>query len=145
ASSAKSDDKPGDAPEATSNTTEERGRYLYETPISETRISLLSRAVDNHLNRSVVLERFREGHTESAMERRLLAFAGAGGPYLQRVLGYDRQNRIAVFEAPAGTRMCDVATVTTPEMAIGLLKNLARAVGTLHSRGHAHGAISNST
>ncbi len=120
-------------------------RYLYETPITDTENSRITRAVDQHLNRSVILEYFFEGHPDAPTEKRLLAFAGAGGPFLQRVLRYDREHRIAIFEAPTGAPFGEAAVELNPRAAITLLKCLARGVRELHAGGHAHGAISKLT
>jgi serine/threonine-protein kinase len=124
-----------------SETNEDSARYTYETPIADTKTSKLSRALDNHLNRSVILERFLPDHPDDAALQRLYALAGAGGPYLQRVLAYDREHRIAVFEAPAGAPLFDATVDWTPRLYERLRKCLARGVRDLHDRGFAHGAI----
>lgn len=77
-------------------------RYHAEVPIGETDVSTLWRAVDAVLDRTVVIERFRDGEPDAETERRLLLLARAGTPYVQRVLSYDRDARTAVFEAPVG-------------------------------------------
>jgi hypothetical protein len=139
----------------------EEPRYRFETPLGATAISQLSRAVDAALGRSVILERFAEGHPDEATERRLYALARGGGPFLQRALSYDRAARAAVFEAPSGTLVGEAfaapgasaaaglapvaARAIGPRGAARLLKRLARAVAPLHETGCAHGALSAST
>ncbi len=122
-------------------------RYQFATPIGQTPISRLVRAVDTTLDRSVVIERYHEGAIDEATERRLYALARGGSPFLQWALAYDRESGVAVFEAPSGEPIAEALadTALSPRAAIRLLKRLARAVAPLHERGVAHGAIGPTT
>ena len=123
-------------------------RYQFETVLGKTAESTLSRAVDTSLDRSVILERYRDaGGEASERERRLYALARGGGPFLQRALAYDRASAVAVFEAPSGTPIGEgfAASPPSPRQAVRLLKRLARAVAPLHEHGLAHGAIDETT
>lgn len=122
-------------------------RYRFESPLGTTPISTLSRAVDAALDRSVIIERYEEDGLDAATERRLLVLAKGAGPFLQRVLSYDRTARVAIYEAPAGQPIGEEARspAITELAAIRLLKGLARAVWPLHGFGAAHGAIGPST
>jgi eukaryotic-like serine/threonine-protein kinase len=123
------------------------GRYQFETAIGRTEISTISRAVDRSLNRSVMIERFNQGAHDAATEARLYLFARWTGPFLQRVLSYDRDELIAVYEAPSGAPLTD--QLARPSLgrrsAARLLKRLARAVAPLHQAGAGHGSLNAST
>ncbi len=110
-------------------------RYRAETPFGETAISTLSRAVDGTLGRTVVVERFRE--LDEATERRLLGLAAGTSPFLQRVLAFDRAERVAIYEAPVGRPLAGRAHPGPRRLASELL----RAVLSVHAAGAAHGAI----
>jgi serine/threonine-protein kinase len=122
-------------------------RYHFETPLGRTSISRLSRAVDTALDRSVIIERFEPeaSFDLDRLEERLYALARGGGAFLQRALSYDRHERMAVFEAPAGRPFEELVGEVPPRAAARLLKRLARALGPLHERDVAHGAIDGRT
>jgi len=121
-------------------------RYEFETTLRSTTSSSLSRAVDTALGRSVIIERFEAPLDEEA-ERRLLALAQGGGPFLQRALAYDRSSGVVVFEAPSGAPLADVFAQAPPEprAACRLIKRIARALVPVHASGRGHGAISSTT
>jgi serine/threonine-protein kinase len=129
----------------------EIGRYQFETPLGQTPVSRLYRAVDRVLDRSVVIERFIEGSDADASIARVLVLARAGTPFVQRALSYDRATRTAVFEAPSGAPVGEetAAVRGTPELdakdTLRLLKRLARAVTAIHEAGGVHGAIGPAT
>jgi serine/threonine-protein kinase len=129
-------------------------RYQFETPLGRTPLSSLSRALDTALDRSVIIERFdleaMAGELGEAVERRLSQLARGGGPFVQRALSYNRDDKVAVYEAPAGRPLSDLAKAQvggdpeaeiTPRLAARLLKRLARALMPLHERDVGHGAI----
>jgi tRNA A-37 threonylcarbamoyl transferase component Bud32 len=62
---------------------------------------------------------------------------------MQRALGYDRDQRLAVFEAPSGAPFSEALADAPPRprQAARLLKRLARALAPLHNAGAAHGAL----
>jgi serine/threonine-protein kinase len=122
-------------------------RYQFETPLGRTSISRLSRAVDSALDRSVIIERFEPeaSFDLDRLEERLYALARGGGAFLQRALSYDRHERMAVFEAPAGRPFEELVGEVPPRAAARLLKRLARALGPLHERDVAHGTIDGRT
>ena len=129
----------------------ETGRYQFETPLGQTVVSRLYRAVDRVLDRSVVIERYVEGSDADAALARMLALARAGTPFLQRALSYDRAARSVVFEAPSGAPLGEEtgAERRLPPLdakgTIRLLKRLARAVTAIHEAGGVHGAIGPAT
>ncbi|HKA91621.1 MAG TPA: protein kinase [Haliangiales bacterium] len=110
-------------------------RYRAETPFGETANSTLSRAVDGTLGRTVVVERFRE--LDEATERRLLGLAAGTSPFLQRVLSFDRAERVAIYEAPVGRPLTGRAHPVPRRLASELL----RALLPVHAAEAAHGAI----
>jgi hypothetical protein len=116
-------------------------RYQFETRIGETEISQLSRALDSALDRSVIIERFRAELLDDATERRLYAIAQGGGPFMQRALSYDRQDKVAVFEAPAGRSLSEGDLAPSPRQLVRLMMGLGLAVAPLHEAGAAHGAL----
>jgi serine/threonine-protein kinase len=117
-------------------------RYQFETPLGQTAISQLARAVDTVLDRSVVIERFDTSEeAERALERARL-LGRAQSPFVQRALGLDRAARVAVFEAPAGASLADTVPQLPAVEAVRLLKRLARATAAIHELGGSHGAIS---
>ena len=122
-------------------------RYQFETTIGRTEVSQLSRAVDSTLNRSVILERYREGAMDPATEQRLYALARGGGPFVQRALSYDQSAGVAVFEAPSGTPIGEAfsSNPVSKRDAARLLKRLARAVAPIHETYNAHGMLSGTT
>ncbi|HTE49844.1 MAG TPA: protein kinase [Kofleriaceae bacterium] len=122
-------------------------RYRFETPLGRTPISALSRAVDAALDRSVIVERYDEGALDPVTERRLYALAKSGGSFLQRVLSYDRQARVVVYEAPAGMPLGDrpAGAIIEPLRAARVLRRLARALAPLHDSQAAHGALGPTT
>jgi len=111
-------------------------RYRNEAPIGETPISTLSRAVDATLSRTVVVERFRE--LDEATERRLFGLAAGTSPFLQRVLAFDQEDRVAIYEAPVGRPLAGLGH-PHPER---LCSELSRGLAAVHAAGAAHGAIS---
>jgi tRNA A-37 threonylcarbamoyl transferase component Bud32/tetratricopeptide (TPR) repeat protein len=123
-----------------------RARYQFETPLGQTALSRLVRAVDTNLDRSVVIERFDDGELADAALARARALGGASSPFVQRALSLDRATRTAVFEAPAGAPFGDL---TPGALAAGdvlrMIKRLARAIASLHERGVAHGGIAATT
>ncbi|MCW5808345.1 MAG: protein kinase, partial [Deltaproteobacteria bacterium] len=127
---------------------EEQPRYQFETSLGTTPVSRLSRAVDTVLDRSVVIERFEDGDDATASLDRARLLARAQSPFVQRALGFDRAQRLIVFEAPSGAPFGDVATPQSqlaPDEAVRLLKRLARAAAAIHEVGGAHGAIAQRT
>jgi serine/threonine-protein kinase len=134
-------------PEASPEASPEAERYQFETSIGRTEVSRLSRALDTILDRSVIIERYLDGRPDEATERRLLALARGGSPYVQWALAYDRTAGVAVFEAPRGVPLADTfdAGPLDASAAVWLLRSLARAVAPLHERGAAHGAITATT
>jgi serine/threonine-protein kinase len=122
--------------------TEVKERYQFETSIGETEISTLSRALDSSLDRSVIIERYDPAKLDEATERRLFALARGGGPYVQRALSFDRNEKVAVFEAPTGHPITDhVDSQPHPPRIASLAKRLALAVAPMHLAGTAHGAL----
>jgi|GEM_PF-318428 len=146
APASREDEPSADVPQqgaADSDDDKSNERYAFETPLGRTDQSRLSRAVDVSLDRSVILERFDSGPLDEEHERRLYAFARGGGPYLQRILAYDRDDGLAVYEAPSGSparERRDDAPLS-PAAATRLTKRLARALAPLHAAGLAHGAV----
>jgi len=121
-------------------------RYQFETSIGRTDVSVLSRAVDTSLDRSVIIERYTAGGLDEASERRLYSLARGGGPFLQRALSYDDDQGIVVYEAPAGTPIGEAFDEPpAPRMVMRLLKRLARAVAPLHELGRFHGSLDTRT
>jgi hypothetical protein len=118
-------------------------RYHGESPLGDTSCSTLARAVDASLARTVIVERFADGHPDAPTERRLYLLAAAMSPYLQRVLAWDRASRTVVLEAPLGeTLAARLASGAMPAAdASRLLVELARALATFHALGGVHGAI----
>lgn len=123
---------------------EERTRYAFETSLGATSQSTLSRAIDTTLNRSVIIERFSSALDEDA-ERRLYTLARGGGPYLQRALSYERNDAVAIFEAPTGSPIGEREEALSTRLATSLLRRLARAIAPLHASDRAHGGLSDST
>ena len=124
----------------------DEARYQFETPLGGTAISTLVRAVDAVLGRSVVIERFLDDAAADPAIARVRVLARAGSPFIQRALGYDRDRRTAIFEAPSGAPIGDVVRGdAAPLEAVRLLKRLARAAASLHEIGGAHGAIGPAT
>ncbi|MGE0548035.1 MAG: protein kinase [Kofleriaceae bacterium] len=117
-------------------------RYQFETPLGQTGISQLSRAVDTVLDRSVVIERFDSSDDATRALERARMLARAQSPFVQRALSLDRAGRTAVFEAPAGASFADAPPTLPPAEALRLLKRLARAGAAIHELGDCHGAIS---
>src|SRR5262249_42652039 len=87
-------------------------RYRVEAEIGATSVSTLHHAVDEHLGRPVLLERFAEGAFEGEAGRarlaRLRGMARFAGARLQRVLHLDVKERLAVYEAVSGTPALDL-------------------------------------
>lgn len=117
-------------------------RYQFETPLGQTPISQLARAVDTVLDRSVVLERFDDSEAAAAALDRAKLLGRAQSPFVQRALSLDRGTRTAVFEAPSGASFADATPHLPPTETIRLLKRLARAAAAVHELGGSHGAIS---
>jgi serine/threonine-protein kinase len=134
------------APAASPGEAAEAERYRFETSIGRTEVSRLSRALDAVLDRSVVIERYLDGRPDEATERRMLALARGGSPYVQWALSYDRAAGVAVFEAPRGVPLADTfGEPLDASPAVWLLRRLARGVAPMHERGAVHGAITATT
>lgn len=120
-------------------------RYQFETPLGQTPVSHLVRAVDTVLDRSVVIERFLDGDDALAALDRARLLARAATPFVQRALSLDRNTRTMVYEAPAGAPVAD----STPNLPIAeilrVLKRLARGAAAVHVLGGSHGAIATRT
>jgi serine/threonine-protein kinase len=121
---------------------QERPRYQFETPLTITASSQLSRALDRYLDRSVIVERFTPP-VDPRLERRLLDLAACAAPFLQRLLTWDPGAAVAVFEAPTGRPLDEVLRTGQPgpRELLRLLKGAARALGPLHERGVVHGQL----
>ncbi|MBP9086446.1 MAG: protein kinase [Kofleriaceae bacterium] len=150
-----------DSDPASSQTTmaaaSDAARYQFETPFRTTPLSVLSRAVDTVLQRSVVLERFNATasqdtgdvasadaanviRSDAAMDR-IRVLARAASPFVQRVLSLDRAARVAIFEAPAGRAFRDITEAYSPAERVRMLKRLARGIAAVAELGQPHGAI----
>ncbi len=115
-------------------------RLSAEVELGRTSISTLARAVDGALERTVVLERFDEGHPDEKTLARLFALAGAASPHLQRVLDWNPTTRTVIFEAPAGDSLATRPALSS-RLACRLLAQIATALAALHDAGAAHGQI----
>jgi serine/threonine-protein kinase len=120
-------------------------RYQFETPLLQTPISSLSRAVDSVLDRSVVLERFEATDDAARAFDHVRVLGRVQSPFVQRALGLDRAARLAVFEAPAGASFADSPPQLPPAELLRVLKRLARGAAAIHVVGGSHGAISSRT
>jgi serine/threonine-protein kinase len=116
-------------------------RYQFETPLGQTPISQLSRAVDTVLDRSVVIEHFDASEDAERALTRARLLGRAQSPFVQRALGLDRAARTVVFEAPAGAPLADTLPQLPAAEAVRLLKRLARAAAAIHEVGGSHGSI----
>ncbi len=120
-------------------------RYQFETPLGQTQVSHLVRAVDTVIDRTVVIERFLDSDEAGHALDRARLLARAQTPFVQRALSLDRNTRTMVYEAPAGAPLAD----TTPNLPIAetlrVLKRLARGVAAIHALGGSHGAIATRT
>ena len=121
---------------------EEKPRYQFETPLGQTPISQLARAVDTVLDRSVVIERYDASDDANRALDRARVLGRAQSPFVQRALGLDRTTRVAVFEAPSGASLADAPPHLPPAETVRMLKRLARAAAAIHELGGSHGAIS---
>jgi serine/threonine-protein kinase len=120
---------------------EVRARYQFETPLGQTAISTLVRAVDTVLDRTVVIERFDASDEATRALERARMLGRAQSPFVQRALALDRTARIVVFEAPAGASFADAPPELPAAETVRLLKRLARAAAAIHEVGGAHGLI----
>ena len=120
---------------------EVKPRYQFETPLGQTAISQLARAVDTVLDRSVVIERFDASDEATRALEHARMLGRAQSPFVQRALSLDRATRTAVFEAPSGASFADARPSLPPAEIVRLLKRLARAAAAIHEVGGAHGAI----
>jgi len=120
-------------------------RYQFETPLGQTPVSQLSRAVDAVLDRSVVIERFDNSDNANAALERARLLARAQSPFVQRALSFDRTDRVLVYEAPAGASLADTTPPLPAAEALRVLKRLARGAAAIHVLGGSHGAISQRT
>ncbi len=120
---------------------EVKPRYQFETPLGQTPISQLARAVDTVLDRSVVIERFDASDEATLALERARLLGRAQSPFVQRALSLDRATRTVVFEAPAGASFADAPPDLPPAEIVRLLKRLARAAAAIHELGGSHGAI----
>ncbi len=116
-------------------------RYQFETPLGQTAVSQLVRAVDTVLDRSVVIERFDASDDALRSFERTRMLGRAQSPFVQRALGLDRATRTVIFEAPSGASLADAPPRLAAADVIRLLKRLARAAAAIHELGGAHGAI----
>lgn len=117
-------------------------RYQFETPLGQTAVSQLARAVDTVLDRSVVLERFDTSDEATAALERVRLLGRAATPFVQRALSLDRAARTVVFEAPAGASLAESTPQLPPIEIMRVLKRLARGAAAIHLVGGSHGAIS---
>ncbi len=124
---------------------EVRPRYQFETPLGQTAISQLVRAVDTILDRSVVIERFDASDDATKALERARMLGRAQSPFVQRALSLDRVARVAVFEAPAGASFADAPPELPAAETVRLLKRLARAAAAIHEVGGSHGLIASRT
>jgi serine/threonine-protein kinase len=120
---------------------EVRPRYQFETPLGQTAISQLVRAVDTVLDRTVVIERFDASDEATRALERARMLGRTQSPFVQRALGLDRVARVAVFEAPAGASFADATPELPAAETVRLLKRLARAAAAIHEVGGTHGLI----
>ena len=120
---------------------EVKPRYQFETPLGQTAISQLARAVDTVLDRSVVIERFDASDEATHAVEHARMLGRAQSPFVQRALSLDRATRTAVFEAPSGASFADAPPNLPPAEIVRLLKRLARAAAAIHEVGGTHGAI----
>jgi serine/threonine-protein kinase len=120
---------------------EVKPRYQFETPLGQTAISQLARAVDTVLDRSVVIERFDASDEATHALEHARMLGRAQSPFVQRALSLDRATRTVVFEAPSGASFADARPNLPPAETVRLLKRLARAAAAIHEVGGTHGAI----
>jgi len=120
-------------------------RYQFETPLGQTPVSHLVRAVDTVLDRSVVIERFIEGDDAAHALDRARLLARAQSPFVQRALSLDRATRTLVYEAPAGASLADATPNLPVSETLRVLKRLARGAAAIHVLGGSHGAIATRT
>ena len=120
---------------------DDQPRYQFETPVGQTAVSQLSRAVDTVLDRSVVIEHFDPSDEATRALERARVLGRAQSPFVQRALGLDRTTRTAVFEASTGAAIAESSPVLPPAEAVRLLKRLSRAAEAIHEVGGSHGAI----
>jgi eukaryotic-like serine/threonine-protein kinase len=120
---------------------EAKPRYQYETPLGQTSVSQLARAVDTVLDRSVVLERFDTSDDATAALERSRMLGRAATPFVQRALGLDRATRTVIFEAPAGASLVESTPSLPAFELLRVLKRLARGAAAIHVVGGCHGAI----
>ena len=116
-------------------------RYQYETPVGQTAVSQLARAVDTVLDRSVVIERFDPSEEATRALEHARTLGRAQSPFVQRALGLDRVTRTAVFEASTGAAIAEASPHLPPSELVRLLKRLSRAAEAIHEVGGSHGAI----
>lgn len=120
---------------------EPAARYQFETPVGQTSLSQLVRAVDTVLARSVILERFDATDEATAVMERVRLLARAHTPFLQRALSFDRLSRVAVFEAPSGASLAERKPQLSAAEIVRVLKRLARGIAAVHELGGWHGGI----
>jgi serine/threonine-protein kinase len=116
-------------------------RYQFETPLGQSAVSHLARAVDTVLDRSVIIERFDQSDDAAKAVERARMLGRAQSPFVQRALSLDRAARIAVFEAPSGASLADSPPDIPPTEVLRILKRLARGAAAIHINGGSHGAI----
>lgn len=120
---------------------DDQPRYQFETPVGQTAVSQLARAVDTVLDRSVVIEYFDPSDEATRALERARVLGRAQSPFVQRALGLDRTTRTAVFEASTGAAIAESSPLLPPAEAVRLLKRLSRAAEAIHEVGGSHGAI----
>ncbi|MFT3698384.1 MAG: protein kinase [Kofleriaceae bacterium] len=124
---------------------EEQPRYQFETPVGQTNVSQLARAVDTVLDRSVVIERFDTSDEALHALEHTRMLGRAQSPFIQRALGFDRGARVAVFEASTGAAIAEAAPQLSPAELVRLFKRMSRGAEAIHEVGGAHGAITTTT
>ena len=123
-------------------------RYRVEAEIGATPVSTLHHAVDEHLARPVLLERFDggafAGDDGQGRMARLRGMARFAGPRLQRVLHLDPGERLAVYEAIAGTPALDLPRPVSRPAAARIVLDVLHALAPPHAAGVAHGSLDSS-
>jgi serine/threonine-protein kinase len=112
-------------------------RYLESVQIGASPGYALFAALDQKLNRQVIVERRSQPLAPDLL--RLRALARAGGPGLQRLLRIDEAARLLVYEEPIGDALAP-GELDRPS-ALRFAAELAAALAPLHAEGRAHGAI----
>ena len=128
-------EEPAAAPDRPRRATD--SRYTVESEVLNTADLQVLEARDNNLGRPAILVRA----ANTPARRRVLALleaAATGGMNLQRVLSLDRDKGQAILQAPMGDR---APRPQCRQEALALCRSLGRALGPLHRRDLAHGAV----